>query len=126
MIITFIKKNKKILKYTPIYLAIKNTEHHLERHYEIESNKNYFLQYIYVSDEFYQHRFNHCLSLTESYELKNFLLDEYGSHNAADNFWYLKKRSFTSFFTENLVDVPICFNKTFSVRKSINEIKLLK
>ena len=114
------------MKYAPIFLSIKNTEHHIERHYEIESNKNYFLQHIYVSDEFYQHRFNHCLSLTESNELKNFLLDEYGSHNAFDNFWYLKKRSFTSFFTENSVDVPICFNKTFSVRKPINEIKLLK
>ena len=57
-------------------LLPKKIEHHLERHYEINSNKNYFLQYIHVSDEFYTDRFSHCLGISESTSLKNFLLDE--------------------------------------------------
>ena len=105
---------------------VKNTDHHLERHYEIETNKNYFLQLINVSDEFYKERFFHCLNLSEPVELKNMILDEYGSHSSSENFWYLKERTFTSFFRENNVDVPRCFRKTLSVRRANNEINLLK
>jgi hypothetical protein len=104
----------------------KNVEHHLERHYEIETNKNYYLQYIYVSDEFYIERFSHCLNLSESITLKNIILDEYGSHEPSNDFWYLKERTFTSFFRENNVDVPRCFKRTISVRRPINEINILK
>lgn len=114
------------MQYTQVSFIVKNTEHNLERHYEIETNKNYYLQYVYVSDEFYKDRFSHCLGLSESVDLKNFLLDEYGSQEPATDFWYLKKRSFTSFFRESNVDVPICFRKNISIRKPINEIKLLK
>ena len=109
-----------------INLFVKNNEHHLERHYEIETNKNYFLQYIFVSDEFYEERFFHCLGIEESNDLKNFILDEYGNHETYDNFQFLKEKTFTSFFRENEVDVPRCFKKTLSVRKSLNEITLLK
>jgi hypothetical protein len=112
--------------YTNLNFIIKNYEHHLERHYEIESNKNCFLQYIYVSDEFYDERFNHCLGLSEDFNLKTFLLDEYGEHNSFSDFMYLQKRSFTSFFRENNVDIPNCFRKTLSVKNPINEVKLLK
>lgn len=114
------------MKYINVNFITKITEHHLERHYEINSNKNYFLQYIHVSDEFYTDRFSHCLGISESTSLKNFLLDEYGIHEAVEDFEYLHSRTFTSFFRENKVDVPTCFKKTFSVRKSINELQLLK
>lgn len=107
-------------------LLPKKIEHHLERHYEIETNKNYYLQYIYVSDEFYKYRFTHCLNLSESLELKNLLLDEYGSHTSYEDFEYLKTSTFISFFRENTVDVPRCFRQTQSVRRSHNEIYLLK
>ena len=107
-------------------LITKNTEHHLERHYEIETNKNYYLQYVYVSDEFYKYRFSHCLNLIESLELKNFLLDEYGSHTSYEDFEYLRISSFISFFRGNNVDVPRCFRRTRSVRRAHNEIQLLK
>ena len=117
----------KILNNLPmINFFVKNTEHNLERHYEIETNKNYFLQYVFVSDEFYEERFFHCLKITESNDLKNFLLDEYGHHEAHEHFQFLKDRTFTSFFRENEVDVPRCFENTLSVRKPINEIDLLK
>lgn len=115
-----------MIKYPNVNFIIKNTEHHLERHYEIETNKTYYLQYVYVSDEFYDDRFNHCLGMSEPVDVKNMLLDEYGSHTAAEDFWFLKERTFTSFFRESNVDVPRCFRKTLSVRRSINEIKLLK
>ena len=114
------------MRYNNINFIIKGTEHHLERHYEIDSNKNYFLQYVYVSEEFYNDRFSHCLNMTESVPLRNFLLDKYGVHEAADDFDYLQNRTFTAFFRENKVDVPTCFKRTLSVRKSINELQLLK
>jgi hypothetical protein len=74
------------MNHLDLNLIIKNTEHHLERHYEIETTKSYYLQYVYVSDEFYEDRFSHCLGMSESVDLKNLLLDEYGSHAAAEDF----------------------------------------
>jgi hypothetical protein len=104
----------------------KNTEHHLERHYEIETNKSYFLQYVYVKDEFYKNRFSQCLELSESLELKNLLLEEYGSHTAYSDFIYLQEKTFTSFFREHSIDVPRCFTRSLSVKRSVNEVNLLK
>lgn len=104
----------------------KNTEHHIERHYEIESNKNYFLQRLEIEEEFYEDRFSHCLSMSETHDFKNLLLDDYGDDEAIDDFEYLRERRFTSFFTENGIDVPRCFSKTRSVRRPLNEVKLLK
>jgi hypothetical protein len=40
--------------------------------------------------------------------------------------FFLKNRTFTSFFRENNIDVPRCFKKTKSVRRSNNELHLLK
>jgi len=114
------------MKYANFIFVTKRIEHHIERHYEIESNKNFFLQRINASEEFYTERFKHILSIPESLDLKKFLLVEYGSHTSYENFKYLKKRTFISFFRENDVDVPICFRKTMSVRQPINEVKLLK
>jgi hypothetical protein len=104
----------------------KNIEHHIERHYEIESNKNYILQQIEVAEEFYEDRLDHCLTLSESTEFNEILLNHYGEHESIDDFNYLKERTFTSFFRENGIDVPRCFTKTQSVRRPINQIDLLK
>jgi hypothetical protein len=98
----------------------------VERHYEIETNANYFLQYVYVTEEFYNNRFFHCLSHTSSLDLKNLLLEEYGSHTSYDDFNYLREISFTSFFRENAVDVPRCFSKSISLKRSVNEALFLK
>ena len=84
----------------------------------IESNKNYFLQQLDISEEFYEDRFFPCVFLQKQTELKNLLLDEYGIHESIDDFSYLKNRTFVSFFRENSVDVPRCFKHTNSVRKS--------
>jgi len=108
-----------------IYI-LKNIEHHIERHYEIESNKNYWLQQIEVDEEFYEDRLKHCLLIKETNEFKNILLDHYGEHESIDEFEYLKERNFTMFFRENLIDIPRCFRKTKSVRRPINQIDLLK
>ena len=109
-----------------IIFHTKNIEQHIERHYEIESNKNYFLQQLDISEEFYDDRFFSCVKLQKQNELKNLLLTEYGTHEAIDDFNYLKNRTFTSFFRENNVDVPRCFNNTKSTRRSNNELHLLK
>jgi hypothetical protein len=107
-------------------LHTKNIEQHIEKHYEIESNKNYFLQQLDISEEFYEDRFFPCVFLQNQIELKNLLLDEYGTHESIDDFSYLKNRTFVSFFRENSVDVPRCFKHTSSVRRSNNELHLLK
>jgi hypothetical protein len=65
-------------------------------------------------------------SIKESVELKNLLLDEYGAHVSYDEYFYLKNSTFTSFFRENNVDTPTCFNKTNSMKRSVNEKHLIK
>jgi len=107
-------------------MITKNIEHHIERHYEIESDKNYILQQMEVEEEFYEDRLDHCLNIHDSTEFIEILLDHYGEHEAIDDFEYLKDRTFTSFFRDNSIDVPRCFNKTRSVRRPINQIELLK
>ena len=109
------------------FIAItKNIEHHIERHYEIESDKNYILQQLEIGEEFYEDRLFHCLDMRESLDFLDVLLDHYGEHEAIDDFEYLKDRTFTSFFRNNSIDVPRCFSKTKSVRRPINQIDLLK
>lgn len=110
----------------PTRLITRNIEHHIERHYEIESNKDYILQQIDLGDEFYEDRLNHCLAVRETNEFNEILLDHYGEHESIDDFEYLKERTFTMFFRDNLIDVPRCFAKTKSVRRPINQIDLLK
>lgn len=109
----------------PVFVT-KNIEHHIERHYEIETNKNYILQELEVGEEFYEDRLNHCLGLSDSHEFVDLLLEHYGEHESIDDFNYLKDRSFTNFFRNNSIDVPRCFRKTKSVRRPINQIDLLK
>lgn len=104
----------------------KNIEHHIERHYEIESDKNYILQQLDVTEEFYEDRLQHCLNITNSVDFIEILLDHYGEHESIDDFEYLKDRTFTSFFRNNTIDVPRCFSKTKSVRRPLNQIDLLK
>jgi len=79
-----------------------------------------------IEEEFYEDRFSHCLQMSDTLDFKNLLLDDYGDDESIDDFEYLRDRRFTSFFTENSIDVPRCFSKTRSVRRPLNEIKLLK
>jgi hypothetical protein len=79
-----------------------------------------------IGEEFYEDRFFPCLKIKETPELIFLLLEEYGTHESINDFFYLKHRTFTSFFRENQIDVPRCFNNTKSVRRSNNELHLLK
>ena len=72
----------------PVFVT-KNIEHHIERHYEIETNKNYILQELEVGEEFYEDRLNHCLGLSDSHEFVDLLLEHYGEHESIDDFNYL-------------------------------------
>ena len=79
-----------------------------------------------IGEEFYEDRFFPCLQTKKTPELVYLLLEEYGTQESITEFFYLKQRTFTSFFRENQVDVPRCFNATGSVRRSNNELHLLK
>jgi len=101
-------------------------EHHIEKHYEIDSDLNYQLQYLEVGEEFYENRLDSCLNFNLSDDFEEFMHEEYGTHEAIDDFEFLKERSFKSFFRDQGIDVPRCFEKTLSVRRPINQLDFLK
>jgi len=43
-----------------------------------------------------------------------------------ENFLWLKKPSFISFFINNFIDVPVCFKKSFSLKNKNFELPILK
>jgi hypothetical protein len=43
-----------------------------------------------------------------------------------ETFFYLKKSSFISFFVNNLIDIPICFKKSKSLKNKNFELPLMK
>jgi hypothetical protein len=106
--------------------TVKNLEHNIERHYEVEAEKNYILQELPAEKEFFEDRLLHCLGMVESIELENFLLDEFASDHARHDFEFLANSTFVSFFRSNLIDIPRCFRITKSMRRPKNEIMLLK
>jgi hypothetical protein len=103
-----------------------NLEHHIERHYEIETNRSIWLQHIDVEEEFFEDRLDHCLKIPEDNPFNEFILEEFGLENAKDDFEYLQNTTFTNFFKASNVDVPRCFKKTKTIRRSINEVEILK
>jgi hypothetical protein len=52
-------------------------------------------------------------------------LTHFTQANSVD-FLYLRKSSFISFFIENMIDVPVCFKKSKSLRYKSFELPLLK
>jgi hypothetical protein len=105
---------------------MKHIEHHIERHYEIESNKDYYLQQVELGDEFYEDRLEHCLRIFDTKEFNTFSLEEYGTHDSLEEFEYLHYSTFISFFRTHSIDIPRCFRATKSVRRKINETDYLK
>jgi hypothetical protein len=110
---------------TPI-LSTKHIEHHIERHFETETNKNYYLQQLACGEEFFQDRLSHCLSVVDTKDFANFVLDEHGDEDSLEDFEYLHCSTFTTFFRTHRIDIPRCFRKTRSVRRKINEADFLK
>jgi len=110
---------------TPI-ISTKHIEHHIERHYEIESNKDYYLQQLGLEEEFFEDRLDHCLNISDTKEFINFSLEEFGTHEAIEDFEYLHYSTFVTFFRTHRIDIPRCFGDTKSVRRKINEIDFLK
>jgi hypothetical protein len=111
---------------TFLITTIKNLEHNIERHYEVEAEKNYVLQELPAEKEFFEDRLLHCLKMVDSVELENFLLDDFASDHARHTFEFLANSTFVSFFRSNLIDIPRCFKGTKSMRRHKNEIMLLK
>jgi hypothetical protein len=84
------------------------------------------LQELPAEKEFFEDRLLHCLGMTDSIELENFLLDEFALDQARHDFEFLANSTFVSFFRSNLIDIPRCFKITKSMRRPKNEIMLLK
>jgi len=103
-----------------------NFEHHIDWHYEIESHRSEWLQHMPVEEEFFEDRLNHCLKIPQDSLFQEFLLEEFGSENAEEDFDYLSNTTFTNFFKSSSVDVPRCFRKTKTIRRPINEVEILK
>jgi len=101
-------------------------EHHIERHYEIESDKSIYLQRIALEEEFFDDRLDHCLEIPDFDEANDWLMDGFGVDDMLDDFDYLSYSTFNSFFRAVPVDIPRCFKKTYSVRRPIAEIDTLK
>jgi len=107
-------------------LLSKNIEHHIERHYDIESNKNDYLQEIPMDETFFMEKLKHCLAIEDSHLFYEEIYDNYSIHDTLETFEYLNYSSFYSFFNENLIDVPKCFKRTKSVKRKINDLDLLR
>jgi hypothetical protein len=54
------------------------------------------------------------------------MLEEFSNENSKNEFNYLSNTTFTNFFKASNVDVPRCFKRTKTIRRSINEIEILK
>ena len=76
--------------------------------------------------EFFEDRLSHCLKVPQDFIFDEFLLEEFGLENAEEDFEYLKNVTFTNFFKSSSVDVPRCFRRTKTIRRSINEVEILK
>ena len=107
-------------------LLHKNIEHHIERHYEFESDKNIYLQQVHVSETFYSDKLKHCLSIYEDSLFYNDLWENYSNYDSINDFDFLKSSSFYSFFNHNKIDIPKCFKYSTSLRRSSNQVTLLK
>jgi len=105
---------------------IKPLEHHIERHYEVDSDKFIFLQRMAASEEFFEDRLDHCLAIEELHEVNELLFEDYGTEDMQEEFEFLHYSTFITFFRGHNVDIPRCFRKTKSVRRAVNELDLLK
>ena len=103
-----------------------NPDHNIGHHYEIESNKNSFLQYMDFDKKFFEQRLDHCLLIPQNTIFNEFMLEEFSKENSKDEFEYLSNITFTNFFKSSNVDVPRCFKRTKTIRRPINEIEILK
>ena len=98
----------------------------VDQHYEIESDKTQFIQFVDMADEFYTTRFSDVLLHDEHYNRYLYRLDNYGHDDSRPAFESFRYSTFTSFFRTNQIDTPRCFTRTHSVRRRINENKPLK
>tara|TARA_B100000795_G_scaffold269349_1_gene258481 strand:+ start:2171 stop:2656 length:486 start_codon:yes stop_codon:yes gene_type:complete len=107
-------------------LIHKNIEHHIERHFEINSQLTDFLQYENCGQEFFSKRLDLVIPVGDTSVFEDLILDHYGLDEVIDDYDYLHSSTFLSFFQRHNVDVPVCFIKTKSVKNPKNELLFLK
>ena len=109
-----------------MFFLRKPYEHSIELHYGHHLQTTYYYQELPLQEEFFKEKLQHCLSLTDSKQFYEELEDGYGIYETEESFEYLNYSTFTMFFDEIAVDIPRCFKKTYSVKRSINELELLR
>ncbi len=87
------------------------------------SNINYFNNFSYKYSTF----FSFTTENTEQSLIPSFNISPQTEHTSfVDEFYYLRRSTFIDFFVENKIDVPICFNKSKSLKRRTSELKILK
>lgn len=105
------------------------------------SHLNYnFTNFFFYTPYFYSSNItSSVINITPNTNIDNFnelndeqnlipLVDEnfYDESLFLEDFFYLKKSSFINFFVNNMIDVPICFKKSHSLRNKNFELPILK
>jgi hypothetical protein len=128
----FNKKNEEYVNLIHFYLKknVNNDDFNLffNLNNNILKSSNSSSNYIYLST------INFLINENESFDKINYLFNNFELDESYNNFnsinlntyIYLKKPSFISFFINNLVDIPICFKKSQSLKRKNFELPLLK
>ena len=98
----------------------------VEWYYASTIDNDYLIQYLKFTDKFLNKKLFNLLEFYQDEEWVNDFEDLYGDYDNEENFDYLINCDFYNFFNEIQIDVPKCFENTLSVKRSINQIELLK
>ena len=107
-------------------LVTLNTEHHIERYSLLPHNLTDFLQYKDCSTQFFTKKLSSSLSIIETASFLDILHNEYGLSDIDLNFIYKTQSNFSTFFSENNIDIPSCFKRSNSLLNAQNTLPLLK
>lgn len=80
----------------------------------------------YPDDEFFQFKLKNCFSLTHQIKANNILSEKNQFIDLQNDFSHLSNATFINFFRLANVDIPRCFKRTKNMRRSTNELELLK
>lgn len=101
-------------------------DHSVEWYYASDINKTYFIQYLKFTNKVRNKKLHNLLVISKNDQLIEEVEDLYGIHEVEDDFSYLLDSNFYDFFTEAQVDIPRCFRKTYSAKREIHKMELLR
>lgn len=110
-----------------LFPLFKNQDHTVEWYYSSVPNENYFIQYLKFTDEELSSKTQSILNINLNSQLVEDCEDLYGIHDLDYfDFGYILNCDFYNFFNESNVDIPKCFKKTISPKRTINNLDILK